>query len=228
MIPSYQHTWHWPTSLTKHRDDHYHRDPAFFVGRDVVITEKMDGGLTQFAGSKVYARSSSMPTSAGWFDYVKSVTLPKLYALPPHLMPIGEDLYGVHSIEYDALPDTFFLFHVLDRHADNIGTENTAGDEFWAWNAVEVFADMYGLRTVPVRFKGRFDSMDAITNWFMAEIGKPSAYGPSCEGFVMRSADHFAFEDFCTNMCKFVRANHVQTDEHWTRNWQPAKLIGKK
>lgn len=40
----------------------------------------------------------------------------------------------------------------------------------------------------------------------------------------MRIADEFYTEDFPKYVCKFVRANHVQTDEHWTKNWRKAEL----
>lgn len=224
MIPSYPSTRHWPKSLSVHRDDHFHTDPGHFVGKRVVITEKLDGGITQFADGKLYARASSTPASQSWFDYAKSVTLPKLYAAPRNVQFIGEDLYGVHSIEYDPLPDTFFLFHVLNRKIENVGTENTEGDIFLSWREVEDIAEGYGLRHVPVLFEGVFDRFDEITEWFFHNIQEPSELGPVCEGFVMRVADDFAFEDFGLNMCKFVRAHHVQTDEHWTKNWKPARI----
>ena len=34
------------------------------------------------------------------------------------------------------------------------------------------------------------------------------------------------FEDkyFPYYVCKWVRPNHVQTDEHWTKNWKKAEL----
>ena len=224
MIPSYPSTRHWPESLSVHRDDHYHRDPGFFVGKRVVITEKLDGGITQFADGKVYARSSIAPTSQGWFSYVKSVTLPKLYYMDPAYQLIGEDLFGVHSIEYDELPDSFFLFHVLVRDRQNIGTENTDGDRFMSWDFVDLMAHAKELRTVPKLFEGEFGSTDEITKWFFDEIKKPSALGPVREGFVMRIADEFPFSEFGLNNCKFVRANHVQTDEHWSRHWKPARI----
>ncbi len=224
MIPSYPHTPHWPKSLSVHRDDSYHCDPSFFVGKPVVITEKMDGGITQIAEHRVYARSSNAPTAQPWFSYVKSVTLPKLYNVPPHLLIIGEDLYGVHSIIYDPLPDTFFLFHVLDREIGNINSDRTENDRYWSWNAVSNFARQFGLNTVPVLFEGEFETEDEVSKWFFDHIEQKSAYGPVCEGFVMRTAAGFAFKDFGTNVCKFVRANHVQTNEHWTKNWQPAQL----
>jgi hypothetical protein len=211
--------------MSVHRDDHYHREPDFFVGKDVVITEKLDGAITQFAAGKVYARSSIAPTSQPWFSYVKSVTLPKLYHIKHNLQIIGEDLYGVHSIEYDALPDSFFMFHVLERAEENIGTENTDGDVFVPWGVVELFAREWDLQTVPVLFQGQFNSVDEITKWFFDHIGEPSEYGPTREGFVMRIANAFPFSEFGRNTCKFVRANHVQTDEHWTKHWKPANIL---
>ena len=37
------------------------------------------------------------------------------------------------------------------------------------------------------------------------------------EGIVVRLADSFMMEDFNKSCVKWVRENHVQTDEHWTR-----------
>jgi hypothetical protein len=56
-------------------------------------------------------------------------------------------------------------------------------------------------------------------------MNMPSAYGNTKEGIVMRLAGEFDGDDFPNYVCKYVRANHVQTDEHWTRNWKKAELI---
>jgi hypothetical protein len=39
------------------------------------------------------------------------------------------------------------------------------------------------------------------------------------EGYVVRLASSFKFDDFNKSVAKFVRKNHVQTNEHWTKNW---------
>lgn len=52
-----------------------------------------------------------------------------------------------------------------------------------------------------------------------------STYGDTIEGIVIRNADSFPLEDFSKNVVKYVRKNHVQTDEHWKKNWKRAKLI---
>ena len=44
----------------------------------------------------------------------------------------------------------------------------------------------------------------------------------------MRLANEFPINEFSHSVCKWVRPNHVQTDEHWTRNWKKAELIGNK
>lgn len=43
----------------------------------------------------------------------------------------------------------------------------------------------------------------------------PSDCGERCEGVVVRLADGFSDEDFSRSVAKWVRADHVQTDDHW-------------
>lgn len=49
-------------------------------------------------------------------------------------------------------------------------------------------------------------------------------FGEICEGYVTRNLDSFHINDFDKNVAKCVRKNHVQTDEHWTKDWQSNKL----
>lgn len=53
----------------------------------------------------------------------------------------------------------------------------------------------------------------------------PVMYGDTKEGVVMRIADEFSVDEFPKYVCKYVRANHVQTDKHWTKHWKKAQLI---
>lgn len=34
----------------------------------------------------------------------------------------------------------------------------------------------------------------------------------------------FHNDDFVDNVAKWVRANHVQTTSHWTKNWRKSKI----
>ena len=40
-----------------------------------------------------------------------------------------------------------------------------------------------------------------------------------------RSIDEYHVDAFKENVFKYVRKNHVSTDEHWSRNWKRAPLL---
>jgi len=219
--PKYLRTPHWPDSETVHRDDTYHLDPEFFVDKDVVVTEKLDGGCTALWDGEVYARSTTQPSHAGWMAMVRKHHAWKTRdtEIDPYLTFYGEDIYGIHSIEYAPVREdqTFRMFAL--RHSEPGQT-----DYFHSWDTVEIMAERMDILPVPVRFRGVFESTKAITKWFQDEIKLGSILGDTCEGFVIRTQSGFNAEDFSTNVAKYVRAKHVQTNEHWTRNWQPCKL----
>lgn len=213
----YPSTGHWPWSETVHRDDTYHPDPERFVGVETVITEKLDGGNTCLFKGEVYARSTLSPSRDGWMAMVRKLHAWKTVELPMEFY--GEDIYGIHSITYDPVPEdcTYYLFAA--RH----------NDWFASWDTVQNWArDYLDVPTVPVRFRGVFESVDQITQWFRENRPKGSVIGPEAEGFVIRVAQQFHADDFRSNVAKYVRPKHVQTDEHWRKNWQPCPIIGRK
>ena len=68
-----------------------------------------------------------------------------------------------------------------------------------------------------VAYKGMFDQqvLDDLWNDICDEH----------EGYVVRLADAFEYEDFSNSVAKFVRTNHVQTDQHWMhQKIKPNKL----
>lgn len=42
---------------------------------------------------------------------------------------------------------------------------------------------------------------------------------------MIRAADGFNSAEFGRHVAKYVRAEHIQTDESWKRTWKPAKLL---
>ncbi len=44
------------------------------------------------------------------------------------------------------------------------------------------------------------------------------------EGVVVHNVDEYPVRYFEHNVFKWVVKGHVKTDEHWTKNWQRAKL----
>ena len=133
----------------------------------------------------------------------------------PDLYLYGEDIYGVHSIAYDPVPEnrTFHAFALRD------------GDgAFASFAEVEAYAQRQGIPVVPVLFRGRFKSLAEIRAFLKRAHGEASLLGGEREGVVLRLARGFAAAEFPQSVCKSVRPDHVQSDEHWTRNWVPCKI----
>ena len=212
----YPGTPYWPWSPAIGRDDDVHPDPARFVDESVVVTEKLDGSSTLLHAGKVYARSVAAPSDAGWMAMVKKHHAWKVNEPDVHLY--GEDIYGVHSIAYEPVAEheTFHAFALGD------------GDgHFAAFAEVEAYAKRREIPVVPVLFRGCFRSVAEIRGFVKQAHGEPSVLGGEREGVVLRVERGFPVAEFRNNVCKSVRAGHVQTDEHWTRKWRPCRIAGR-
>lgn len=212
--PKYPSSPHWIHSPEIHRDDSTHKNPETFLNVEVSITEKLDGGNTCLKSGEAYARSTGQPATQGWFAMVKKHQAWKTLDVDPAISIYGEDLYGIHSITYDAMKEdeTYRVFNIRN------------GDVWMSLDDRIAFATSLGFLTVPLLFRGTFRSIKEITQWFDYHITEPSALGPVREGFVMQVTDQFHTDDFSNMVSKYVRKGHVQTDEHWTRNWKAAEL----
>jgi hypothetical protein len=219
-IPKYPRTPHWPTSPGMTNDDRRHSFPEIFFLHDVVITEKLDGSNVALHGGNVYSRGTGAPSNCPWHGMVKKHHAHKTLTTNENVVLYGEDLFGVHSIKYDAIreDETFRLFGVFHMSKDR-----SFGwfDDFKATEQAAIDLDML---TVPTLFKGKFNNTSEISDWFEREIVKPSVLGGEREGFVIRLSGVIPIDMFSTRVCKYVRADHVQTDEHWTKNWKPCRL----
>ena len=209
----YPRTPYWPWSPTIGRGDIVHAKPDRFVGEDVVVTEKLDGGNTLLHAGRVYARSVSAPSDGKWMAMVKKHHAWKVKE--PDVYLYGEDIYGVHSIAYESVAEheTFHAFAV--RNGDGA---------FAAFDEVESYASEREIPVVPVLFRGHFRSVAQISAFMKRSHGEPSILGGEREGVVLRLARTFPVAEFQDNVCKGVRLGHVQTDEHWTRKWRPCRI----
>ena len=193
-----------------------HRNPARFVDDAVVVTEKLDGGNTLLHDGKVYARSVSSPSDGRWMAMVKKHHAWKV--MEPDVYLYGEDIYGVHSIAYEPVAEdrTFHAFAI--RGGDG---------GFAAFAEVEAYARQHEIPVVPVLFRGRFRSVEEIRDFVARAHEAPSMLGGEREGVVLRLEGGFPAAEFQDSVCKSVRVGHVQTDEHWTRNWRPCRIQGR-
>ena len=204
--PKYPSTFHFPGSPEVHRDDSMHQNPEIFLNVEVIITEKIDGSNVALKNGEVYARSTGLPSHNGWHAMVRQPTFRTYY---------GEDIFGIHSIEYDRISEgkTYRIFNIREY------------DTWLSWDDVVRLSADLDIDTVPVLFRGKFSKVSDISKWMLENIKNPSVIGPVREGFVIRWADSFNNVDFQQKVAKSVRKNHVQTSEHWTKNWRKAKLL---
>ncbi len=174
-----------------------------------MVTEKLDGSSTLLHRRAVYGRSVSAPTSANWMAMVKKYHAWKL--TEPDVFLYGEDIYGVHSIEYEPVreDETFYAFALRDD-----------SDRFASFKELAEFAGQREIPVVPVLFEGVFRSENDLRGFVEEAQAEPSALGGEREGVVVRLAHSFPASEFSRSVCKSVRAGHVQTDRHWTRNWR--------
>ena len=179
----------------------------------MVVTEKLDGSNTLLHEGKVYGRGVSTPSEGKWMAMVKKHHAWKVTESDVYLY--GEDIYGVHSIEYGPVSEekTFYAFALRD------GT-----GAFASFTDVETYAERRKIPVVPILFRGVFRSILEVHEFLDHVHTEPSVLGGEREGVVLRVASGFPESEFSVNICKSVRAGHVQSDEHWTKNWRPCKL----
>lgn len=208
-LVKYPKTPHLPWSPGLQNDDRLMPDTECFVGKQVVITEKMDGENTTMYNDAIHARSldGRHHPSRNW---VKGLHGQIRHLIPDGFRICGENLYAKHSIGYDDLLTYFMVFSIWEY------------DLCLGWDETEDLAGDWGLVTVPVLYRGSWDSFchHCADTWFQSEPPIRQK-----EGYVVRLADSFGYNEFDKSVAKYVRKGHVQTDEHWmTQAIVPNKL----
>lgn len=199
---------HLPFSPGGTNDDKRLSSIDHLSGHSLVLTEKLDGSNLCMTRDDVFARSHSGPPTHPSFDMAKALHAQIRDRIPSDIMLFGEWCYAVHSIEYNELPDYFFLFAVYMPEEDG----NPGGWVFW--DGVEKWAKTLGLVTVPV-LSIKEASQAVLQKLIEFHANEPSRYGPTREGVVVRTNRGFYDDEFPLCIAKWVRADHVQTDDHW-------------
>lgn len=180
-------------------------DVSALLGTRIVITEKCDGSNLTYTRKHVFSRSHAGPPAHPSFDLAKATHARIAHRLSEGLSVFCEYCYALHSIAYSGLPDFSLVFGVRD---DEQGI-------FWDWDMVEAQAADLSLPTVPVLFRGSVANEEALFALTTKLCGEPSALGGQREGIVVRAEEAFPEGDFSRKVAKWVRKDHVQTDEHW-------------
>ncbi len=203
MSAKYPRTFHLPWSPGGTSDDKRLKSVESLLGVPIIITEKMDGSNLTYTSDSVFSRSHSGPPAHESFNMAKATHSNISYKIPCFLSIFCEYCFAVHSITYDLLPAYSLVFGVRD---DTISS-------WWSWDMVEMMADELSLPTVPVLFKGQVSTEKELKELTEELSSQQSAFGGVREGVVVRVAGEFM--DSSKSLGKWVRKNHVQTDEHW-------------
>ena len=207
-LVKYPRSFHLPWSLGATDDDKTLANVDHFVGKEVVITEKVDGeNTTLHPDAYCHARSldSASHESQAW---VRALAATMVGNLPANWRVCGENVYAKHTLAYEALSSYFLTFSIWD------------GDVSLSWDDVVAYSEMLGLHTVPVLYRGIWD--EAAVKACYTGV---SVYGGIQEGYVVRVADSFNYADFSNSLAKFVRADHVDKD---SKHWRTQKVIPNK
>lgn len=130
--------------------------------------------------------------------------------------------FAIHSIEYKNLDSHFYVFGIRD-----------GGKKWLSWEDVKFWCGVLDLPVVPVLFEGKIETPEEHKKIVLSIANTRGSFDPydtitgkptTIEGLVSRPSAEFLVEDFSTLVSKYVRKDHVSTDEHWTRNWKRAKL----
>jgi hypothetical protein len=156
MSDKYPRTPHLPWSPGGTSDDRRLEHARAFVGPEIVITEKLDGGNLCMTKNEVFARSHSAQVSGKLYAWAKSVHSQIQPWLRSDTSYFFEYCAWVHTLAYDELPTYFFLLGVRDD-----------ADRWWySWSAAggvsvaETAAELsqrspMPILTAPVLFAGK-------------------------------------------------------------------------
>ncbi len=195
----YQRILHLPWSPGLQHDDRLIPSLDGLKNRRVIVTEKLDGECTIMYQDRIHARSIDSK------DHPSRHWVKRLYGTLAHDIPTGwricgENVFAKHSILYDGLTSYFYVFGIFDQ--DN---------NYLAWEDVVTYCNLLGLQLVPVLYEGMWEE-EEIHKCFRGN----SVFGDSFqEGYVVKVASSFSYEDFQKKISKYVRKSHVQTSENW-------------
>ncbi|WP_405532748.1 AAA family ATPase [Streptomyces avidinii] len=189
----YPRTPHLPWSPGAAADDVRAVGLAGLAGREVVVTEKLDGENTTLYADGLHARSldSAHHPSRAW---VKGLQGRIGAGIPAGWRVCGENMYARHSIPYEELDSWFYGFSVWD------------GEHCLDWDRTVRFLRGLGVPTPRVLWRGTFD--ERALRRLRLDTARQ-------EGYVVRTADGFTREEFARSVAKWVRGGHVQTGTHW-------------
>lgn len=195
----YPRTYHLPWSPGTTSEDRILTSTDHFVGKQIVVTEKLDGENTTMYCDHIHARSRDSRNHPSR-NFVKGIWGSIQHDIPKGWRICGENMYAKHSIHYNRLTAYFYIFGIYNENNSCL-----------SWTETKEFANLLGLQTVPELYIGPWneDLLKTLYGLFIPTFGDTS------EGFVVRTTESFSYFAFADHVAKFVREHHVQTSEFW-------------
>jgi uncharacterized protein YbdZ (MbtH family) len=202
MLYQYPSTSHLPWSENITREDKVLASTDHFEGQNVVVTIKMDGEVWNMYSDSCHPRSLDgqhhpSPKVRNSRDWVKRKWASIKHDIPTGWRICGENLFAKHSIFYTQLESYFLAFSIWNK--DNICL---------GWDETVEWLELLTFKPVPVIYRGAYDEKRIRALWNMDSMRGE-------EGYVVRIDKPFHYQEFGNNMAKFVRKDHIQTDQHW-------------
>lgn len=194
----YPRTPHLYLSESITNDDKVLKDYSCFINEEIIITEKLDGENTTKYCDYIHARSIDSNNHPSR-NYVKGLLANISHLIPDNFRICGENMYAKHSIHYNNLESYFYVFNIWEN------------DTCLSYNETLEWCELLDLKFVPVLYEGKFDIKIIEKVYKSLDLTKQ-------EGLVIRNTKSFKYDEFSNNVCKIVRPNHVNTDNHWMNN----------
>ena len=193
----YPKTLHLPWSESLSEGDSYFNTDNF-KGKRVVASIKLDGENMTLYPEYIHARSLE-PLGGEEYSWIKNYH--STLEIPEKYRYCGENVNYKHSIEYQNLESYFYLFSIWCDTLQH-------GNYCLSWELTVDLAKKQYIDLVPSFYIGEYNKT-LIHN---AYLNYQCKYGEK-EGYVIRTTDGYKYES--PQIAKYVRANHVQTTQHW-------------
>ena len=190
----YPRTRHLPWSPGASEDDLHLQSLTDFHDTDIVVTEKMDGENTSLYADHLHARSLDSRHHSSR-DWLKQWHGSMAHNIPFGWRVCGENLFARHSIAYQQLASYFYGFSIWNEH-----------NESCSWDTTVEWFELLGIEPVPVLYRGPWD--EKLLRSLALDTERQ-------EGYVVRTSAAFGYSDFSAHVAKWVRSEHVQTENHW-------------
>jgi hypothetical protein len=196
----YPRTPHLPWSHPS-KNDKIIRDLSSFNEKEIVVSVKIDGENCTMYKNFIHARSL-MPMTGQDRGFVKSLHATISSNIPDGWRICCENAYAKHSIHYSNLENYVFVLSIWNE--ENICL---------SWDETLEWCELLGLTMVPTIYRGVFSEE------YLQSCYTEFYNGDECEGYVIRLASKFHYDDFKNSVAKFVRKEHVKPNaKHWRQD----------